>query len=39
MRTEKIRELVEQGVLLVAPYRPRSARDIPVIRAALSLPR
>jgi hypothetical protein len=39
MRTEKIRELVEQGVLLVAPYRPRSPRDIPAIRAALSAPR
>jgi hypothetical protein len=39
MRTEKIRELVEQGVLLVAPYRPRSPRDIPVIRAALAAPR
>lgn len=36
MRTEKIRELVEQGILLVAPYRPRSPRDIPLIRAALA---
>jgi hypothetical protein len=37
MRTEKIRELVEQGVLLVAPLRPRGTRDIPAIRAALAL--
>ena len=36
MRSQKIRELIEQGVLLVAPLRPRSARDIPVIRAALA---
>jgi hypothetical protein len=39
MRTEKIRELVEQGALLVAPVRPRSTRDIPAIRAALALTR
>jgi hypothetical protein len=36
MNTEKIRELVEQGRLLTSPMRARSARDIPVIRAALS---
>jgi hypothetical protein len=36
MRNDKIRELVEQGILLVAPYRPRSPRDIPIIRAALA---
>jgi hypothetical protein len=39
MRSEKIRELVEQGILLVAPLRPRSRRDIPAIRAALAAPR
>jgi hypothetical protein len=31
-----IRELVEQGVLLTGPYRPRSAADTPRIRAVLS---
>jgi hypothetical protein len=36
MNTQKIRELVEQGRLLTSPMRPRSPRDIPVIRAALS---
>ncbi len=36
MNTEKIRELVEQGRLLMSPMRPRSPRDIPAIRAALS---
>jgi hypothetical protein len=39
MRSDKIRELVEQGVLLVAPLRPRSPGDVPAIRAALSAPR
>jgi hypothetical protein len=36
MNTEKIRELVQQGRLLTSPIRPRSPRDIPAIRAALS---
>jgi hypothetical protein len=36
MDTRKIRELVEQGRLLTSPMRPRSARDVPAIRAALS---
>ena len=39
MRTETIRHLVEQGVLLVAPFRSRSPRDIPAIRAALAAAR
>jgi hypothetical protein len=39
MRAEKIHELGEQGVLLVAPFRPRSVRDIPAIRAALAAAR
>jgi hypothetical protein len=35
MKTETIRELIQEGALLTAPVRPRSARDIPRIRAAL----
>jgi hypothetical protein len=31
-----IRELVQQGVLLTGPYRPRTAADAPRIRAVLS---
>jgi hypothetical protein len=36
MNTAKIRELVQQGRLLTSPMRPRSPRDVPAIRAALS---
>jgi hypothetical protein len=36
MRRDTIRQLVEEGVLLVAPYRPRSTRDLPRIRAVLA---
>jgi hypothetical protein len=36
MTSAQIRELVEQGILLTGPYRPRTAADAPVIRAALS---
>jgi hypothetical protein len=34
-----IRELVQQGILLTGPYRPRSAADTARIRAVLSGPR
>ena len=36
MRRDTIRQLVEEGVLLVAPYRPRNTRDLPRIRAVLA---
>jgi hypothetical protein len=36
MPRDTIRQLIEEGVLLVAPYRPRSARDVPRIRAVLA---
>ena len=39
MRSAEIRTLIEQGILLVAPVRARSAADIPRVRAALSAPR
>jgi len=36
MKREVIRRLIEEGVLLIAPLRPRGAGDLPRIRAALS---
>jgi hypothetical protein len=39
MRNDNIRELVEQGVLRVAPVRPRGPRDAAAIRAALAASR
>ena len=35
MKREVIRQLIAEGVLLVAPLRPRGAGDLPRIRAAL----
>jgi hypothetical protein len=35
MRRDIIRQLIEDGVLRVAPLRPRSLSDVPRIRAAL----
>jgi hypothetical protein len=35
MNTDQIRKLIDDGVLKVAPVRPRSVADIPRIRAAL----
>jgi hypothetical protein len=32
----EIRHLIEQGILMVAPVRARSAADIPRVRAALA---
>jgi hypothetical protein len=39
MPRDTIRQLINEGVLLVAPVRPRSANDVPRIRAALAQPR
>jgi hypothetical protein len=39
MRSTEINRLIEQGILLVAPVRARSAADIPRVRAALGAPR
>jgi hypothetical protein len=39
MRSTEIRKLIEEGILLVAPIRARSAADIPRVRAALAAPR
>jgi len=36
MHTPEIRRLIEQGILKVAPVRPRSAADVPRIRAAFT---
>jgi hypothetical protein len=36
MRPDTIRQLIDEGILLVAPVRPRSANDVPRIRAALA---
>jgi hypothetical protein len=36
MNPTMIRLLVEQGILLTGPYRPRTAADAPSIRAAFS---
>ena len=39
MRRDIIRQLIDEGVLFVAPLRPRSVNDVPRIRAALAQPR
>jgi hypothetical protein len=39
MRRDLIRQLIEEGVLLVAPLRARSSSDVPRVRAALAYPR
>jgi hypothetical protein len=39
MHRTEIHKLVEEGALLVAPVRVRSAADIPRVRAALAAPR
>ena len=36
MRPDTIRQLIDEGVLRVAPLRPRSISDVPRIRAALA---
>jgi hypothetical protein len=36
MNKDHIRNLIDEGVLKVAPVRPRSVADIPRIRAALA---
>jgi hypothetical protein len=35
MNSPEVRRLIEQGVLKIAPVRPRSFADVPRIRAAL----
>jgi len=32
----EVRRLIEQGILKLAPLRPRSAADVPRIRAAFA---
>jgi hypothetical protein len=39
MHRTAIHKLVDEGILLVAPVRARSAADIPRVRAALAAPR
>jgi hypothetical protein len=36
MNKNEIHELIDQGILKVAPVRARSAADLPRIRAALA---